>query len=104
MGVTAPRGLRLATVAAVLLGAGCTPAPVAPTISLRMRGGPPEASVTIDDQYVGPLVVVSIRGVALPRGKHRISVESPGFFPWDAIIEAKDAPVRVDVSLVPVPD
>jgi hypothetical protein len=29
-----------------------------PTVSLRMQGAPLEASVTIDDEYVGPLSVV----------------------------------------------
>jgi PEGA domain len=96
-------------VAAALVGAlllSCAPAaiPTAPTVSLRMTGSPPEATVTIDDRYVGPLNVVAARGVALPVGQHQISVESPGYFPWDKIVEAKDQPVRLEVHLVPVPD
>jgi hypothetical protein len=35
---------------------------------------------------------------------HRISVESPGFLPWDKMVEAKDQTVRLEVQLVPVPD
>jgi PEGA domain len=84
----------------------CTPAvsPRGPTVSLRMQGSPPQATVTIDDEYVGPLDVVAARGVALPVGKHRISVEAAGYFPWDTIVDAKSAPVRLAVSLVPIPD
>ncbi len=84
---------------------GCPPA-VSPTISMRMVGSPPNASVTVDDQFVGTLDVVSAHGVALPPGKHRVTVEAPGHLPWDKLIEAKqgDAPLRLDVKLVPIPD
>lgn len=71
---------------------------------MRMSGGPPNASVTIDDFFVGSLDLVTRRGVALPRGKHRVSVEAPGYLPWDRIVEAKDSLVRLDVHLVPIPD
>ncbi len=74
------------------------------SVSLRMRGGPPRATVTIDDTLVGPLDVVAARGVALTPGKHRISVEAEGYIPWDRIVEATDAPVKLDVRLEPIPD
>jgi hypothetical protein len=99
---------RAVTCAAALAGlAGCEvnlPHSRLPTVSMRMQGTPPDATVTIDDQYVGPLAVVAARGVALPVGTHRISVESPGFFPWDRIVEAKDKPVILGVTLTPIPD
>ena len=47
---------------------------------------------------------VQARGVALPPGRHRITVERSGYFPWDAVVEAKDEPVSLQVTLVPVPD
>jgi hypothetical protein len=84
----------------------CGP-PVAPvTVSMRMAGGPPNASVTVDDIFVGTLEIVSKRGVALPPGSHRVSVEAPGHLPWDRIIEAKEGagPLRLDVTLAPIPD
>jgi hypothetical protein len=98
---------RQAVALALLLSVlACNPAgyPGGPKVSLRMRGGPGQATVTIDDEYVGPLDVVAARGVALPVGPHRISVESPGFLPWDKIVEAKDQTVRLEVQLVPIPD
>jgi hypothetical protein len=99
------RPLVSAFVATVLLaGCGPRPLPEAPTVSLRMLGGPPGATVTIDDQFVGSLDVVSARGVALPPGRHRLSVEAPGYLPYDKVLEAKDRPVLVEVQLVPVPD
>ncbi|HEY1958073.1 MAG TPA: PEGA domain-containing protein [Polyangiaceae bacterium] len=76
------------------------------TISLRMTGGPADSRVTIDDQIVGSLDMVQARGVALPPGRHRISVEREGYFPFDVIVEAKEGEkvVRVDAKLQPVPD
>jgi hypothetical protein len=95
------------SLAALLLSfslAACGPAARARAVSLRMAGGPPEATVTIDDVIVGRLDVVHARGVALSPGKHRISVEAEGYLPWDRIVEATDAPVRLDITLAKVPD
>ena len=94
-------------VALALVGALACGPPAAPkTVSMRMVGGPPNASVTVDDTFVGTLEVVSRRGVALPPGTHRVSVEAPGHLPWDKVIEAKEgqAPVQLDVKLVAIPD
>jgi hypothetical protein len=100
MGVT-----RFSALAALAALAACAAAgPTQPTVSFRLRGGPPDATVTIDDQFVGPLNVVMARGVALSPGSHRVSVESPGYLPYDKLIEAKDRPVQLDVQLVPIPD
>jgi len=98
-------GLRL-VIAFALLAMGCGPPANVPTVSMRMNGGPPDASVTVDDVFVGTLDVVVRRGVALPPGKHRVSVEAPGHIPWDKIVEAKEgqSPLRLDVKLTPVPD
>ncbi|WP_394839148.1 PEGA domain-containing protein [Pendulispora rubella] len=76
------------------------------TVSLRMKGEPAAATVTVDDQWIGTLARVTRFGVALPPGRHRITVEAPGHFPWDRLVEVKegDAPVQLDVALVPVPD
>ncbi len=46
-----------------------------PTVSLRVQGNVADAQVTIDDIPVGALAFVAARGVALPPGRHRITVE-----------------------------
>ncbi len=87
--------------------AGCPPpAESPPTVSLRMTGSPPDARVIIDDEFVGPLDVVVARGVALPPGQHRISVEAPGYFPFDTIVVAKEGErlIRVQARLMAVPE
>lgn len=76
------------------------------TTSLRVKGTTPDASVTVDDQYLGAFAYVAAKGVALPPGRHRITVEKTGFFPWDKIVEVKegDPPISLDVALTRVPD
>jgi len=91
-------GAALALVAAT----GC--APNTATTSLRMSGAVPDASVTIDDEYVGVLSSVQQRGVALPPGQHRVTVERAGYFPWDRLVEAEGDRIQLDVQLVKIPD
>jgi hypothetical protein len=99
-----PGWKRAGAVAALALAA-CVPQ-VPPTVSLRVKGGVPDASVTIDDEYVGALAFVAARGVALPPGTHRITVEKAGYFPWDRLVEAKGGgpPIHLHVELTRIPD
>lgn len=97
--------------AALALGtlAACGPS-IPPTTSLRIKGNVRDASVTVDDQYIGALAFVSSRGVALPPGKHHITIEKAGYFPWDREVEApsepggKPQPIFLNVELVKIPD
>ena len=87
--------------------AGCGPATGRAAVSLKMSrldGTPRDASVTIDEEYVGPLYYVAARGVRLPVGEHRITVEKEGYFPWDRLVEADRQPIDLEVKLVRVPD
>jgi hypothetical protein len=92
-----------AALLAVLALGGCAANP-GRTISLRVKGNVPDASVTIDDQYIGALAFVASRGVALPPGQHRITVERIGYFPWDRLVEAEGDPIHLDVTLTKIPD
>jgi hypothetical protein len=65
---------------------------------------PRDASVIIDEQYIGPLGYVAAHGVRLPVGEHRISVEKNGYFPFDKLVKADRDDIRLDVKLEPVPD
>jgi hypothetical protein len=86
-----------------LLTAACTSTQ---TVSLRLTGNVPDAVVTIDDQHLGSVKYVGRRGVALPPGTHRITVEKAGYFPFDKLVEAKAGDEAVDVKVVlePIPD
>lgn len=103
---------RLGTVALTLtLGlapvAACHAAVGRAAVDLHIRASQRaagNASVYIDEQYVGPLGYVAARGVRLPVGEHRITITRDGYFPWDRLVEADRQPIRLDVELVPVPD
>jgi hypothetical protein len=106
-------GVRPFALLALLLAAciGRTPMPPE-TVSLRLVGSPKTATVYIDDQPIGQLDFVQAHGVALPPGTHRITVQAPGYFPWDREVQAKAAervgdvvpPIRLDVSLIAIPE
>jgi hypothetical protein len=93
----------------LLLLAGCEvglPGAARPTVSLRMQGTPPDAVVTVDEEMVGSLAVVAARGVALPPGTHQVTVEAPGYFPWDKLVTADSSVakrVELQVALTPIP-
>jgi hypothetical protein len=84
----------------------CGPPAKVPTVSMRMTGEPQQARVIIDEAYIGGLAFVASRGVALPVGSHRITVEAPGYFPQDQVVtvEEGDPPVKLDVHLTRIPD
>jgi hypothetical protein len=82
----------------------CQPTYDAPRTSLRLHGAPPDAIVIVDDQPIAPLRVVEKRGLSLTRGRHRISIEREGYFPFDRAIDAGDDPVQLDVQLTRLPD
>jgi len=97
-----------AFVAALLVSlfAGCGPPPRgAVTLHIdRKTASPRDASVTIDEQYVGPLAYVAAHGVILPVGEHRVTVEKSGYFPYDALVTADRAPIEINVVLQRIPD
>ncbi|MDP9001065.1 MAG: PEGA domain-containing protein [Myxococcota bacterium] len=95
-------------VAAAALAIGCEPAkaPVQPTVSLRIRGAPLNATVIVDEEALGSLEFVAAHGVALPPGVHYVTVKAPGYFPWDREVDAKPgaSAIALEVALTKVPD
>jgi hypothetical protein len=65
---------------------------------------PGDASVFIDEEYIGPLGYVAAHGVRLPVGEHRITVRREGFFPWDRLVVADRKPIALQVKLDKIPD
>ena len=70
----------------------------------RTTQTPRDASVYIDEQFVGFLGVVAARGVRLPEGEHRISVEKVGYFPWDRLVISDRTPIALNVELRRIPE
>jgi hypothetical protein len=85
--------------------AGCQAQRAAVRLSMdRAAQTPRDASVYIDEQFVGFLGVVAARGVRLPEGEHRITVEKVGFFPWDQLVVSDRRPIHLRVELRRIPD
>jgi hypothetical protein len=106
MGVVARLVLAAALAAPVVSLTACIREPRA-AVSLavvRKPKTPADATVIIDEEYVGPLAYVAARGVRLPVGTHRITVEREGYFPYDTIVVADRKPIKLEVKLTPVPD
>jgi hypothetical protein len=79
----------------------------AAAVSLKVQRSPEtpkNASVSIDENYIGPLSIVAAHGVRLPVGTHRITVEKDGYFPFDQLVTADRDDVRLVVKLEPIPD
>jgi hypothetical protein len=98
--------LSLAFAGLALSAAGCAGKT---TTSLRVYAPnetPRAAHVVIDDEPVGSLAFIIKRGVALPPGVHRVTVEADGYLPWDAEVDAGSGGglVRIDVKMVKKPD
>ena len=95
---------------AILLGAcpGCgIGMGVRPAVSLSMayaKQTPADASVSIDEQYLGPLGYVAAHGVRLPEGEHRVSVTKAGYFPWDRLVVSDRTPIALNVELRRIPE
>jgi hypothetical protein len=70
----------------------------------RDKATPKDAGVWIDEEYLGPLTYVVIHGVRLPVGKHRITVQKAGYFPWDREVVADREAITLDIVLEPIPD
>jgi hypothetical protein len=70
----------------------------------RADDTPRDASVYIDEQFVGFLGVVSARGVRLPEGEHRVTVERAGYFPWDRLVVSERQPLFLTVELRKIPE
>ena len=90
-----------------LASAGCATQGLRAAVTLqveRTKTTPPNASVYIDEEYVAPLYVVQARGVRLPEGEHRITVQKDGYFPYDRLVKAGREPIHLDVELTPIPD
>jgi len=96
------RALSTAILATTAFAAACGPS--MQPVKLSVKGNLPDATVTVDDVLLGSLNYVSKHGVALPPGKHRITVERVGYFPWDKLVLATDQPLVLDIQLTPIPD
>jgi PEGA domain len=101
--------LRWTLVLALSVGGGPIVACQVPRAAVRLSMAraadtPRDATVYIDEQFVGFLGVVAARGVKLPEGEHRITVEKVGYFPWDRRVVSDRQPISLRVELRKIPE
>jgi hypothetical protein len=77
--------------------------PRAKPAELRTLVEPPTAWVQIDERFAGSARVLAMRPAAVKPGKHRITIEAPGYFPHDAEVELAPGVTTVNLKLRPVP-
>jgi hypothetical protein len=84
----------------IFAATACAPAksPKAELVSLRFDGTPATASVYVDDILLGPLSVVAAHGVAVPRATHHVTVQAPGYFPDDRVLDLESATVLPETA------
>ena len=105
MGVSAGSRARWLVAGIALAAVGCHVQRTAVPMTVeRAADAPRDASVYIDEQFVGLLGVVAARGVRLPEGEHRITVEKVGYFPWDQRVVSERQPIHLKVELRKVPE
>ncbi len=86
---------------------GCHTWGAVPVVALTMQrdeATPKSALVYIDEQYIGTLSYIGKRGIKLPEGEHRVTVEKAGYFPYDQLVVSDREPIHLDVKLVKIPD
>ncbi|MBW2454213.1 MAG: PEGA domain-containing protein [Deltaproteobacteria bacterium] len=89
-------------VVAAALTAGCGSQP---QVLLRFSGEPADALVTINDEYIGKLGRLARRGIKLPPGDYRVTVEQTGYFPFDKLVRVtEESPPTIAVELTEEPD
>ncbi|HEY6877872.1 MAG TPA: PEGA domain-containing protein [Polyangiales bacterium] len=86
-----------------VLGCAGAQRPRARPAQLRAVIEPATASVQIDEHFVGAARVLAVRPASVKPGKHRITVEAPGYFPHDAEVELAPGVTTVNLKLRPVP-
>lgn len=101
-----PRSAGVVLLLALALAACRGAASTGPRSKLTVTGTPSDAAVLIDEQPIGSLAVVSKRGVSLPPGQHRLTVQADGYFPADLLIEVdrSGGVLQRSVKLTALPD
>ena len=100
------RGKWMLCVASLALGSlGCAARqhPNTKTAGLRTVVEPPGAIVQVDEHFVGAARVLDKRPAPLEPGKHRVTVEAPGYFPHDLEVDLAPGVTTVNLKLRKTP-
>ena len=74
---------------------------------LRVVAEPQNARVYLDEEYAATAAATDKNPIWIDRGKpgkRRLSVEAPGYFPHDLIVDLKPGVTTVRIKLRPIPE
>lgn len=97
----------LVVVSSMTLLVGCMTMGLRSAVDVTFQAAPQtpgRALVYVDGAFVGTLAQVMHQGMRLTEGKHRISVEKTGYYPFDAVVVSNRHPISLEVELLPLPD
>ena len=97
------RSLALLSAVALALACGGAQKPRAQPSALRTIVEPTNATVQVDEQFVGSARVLSKRPALLKPGRRRVTIEAPGYFPHDLEVQIAPGITTVEVKLRPIP-
>jgi hypothetical protein len=85
--------------------AGCAAAQHGPRYDceLRVVAEPVTASVLVNERFVGAARVLDKHPTKLTAGKKRVTLEAPGYFPHDMMVELSPGLTTVNAKLRPIP-
>jgi hypothetical protein len=92
----------LALSAALLACGGAHKAKGKPA-ELRAVVEPSTAIVQVDEKFVGSARVLDKRPASLPPGRHRVTVEAPGYFPHDVEVDLVPGVTTLNLKLRAIP-
>jgi hypothetical protein len=70
---------------------------------LRVVAVPAEAVVQVDERFVGGARTLARKPAQVKPGKHRVTIEAPGYFPHDFELDLPVGVTSVEIKLRPVP-
>jgi len=97
--------VRVFLLSGALLLTACagTHKPRAAPAQLRVVAEPPSATVQVNERFVGAARVLDKRPARLSQGLKRVTVEAPGYFPHDLMLNLPAGVTTVNIKLRPVP-
>jgi hypothetical protein len=98
---------RALAILALTFAVGCATMGVRSAVSMKVKrtdSAPKDALVYVDEEFIGTLAFVAERGVRVPEGEHRLSVEKNGYYPFDQIIVSDREPIFVEVTMLKLPE
>ena len=95
--------LASACLGSALIACGGAHKPKGRPAELRAVVQPPTAIVQVEEKFVGSARVLDKRPAQLTPGKHRVTVEAPGYFPHDVEVELAPGVTTLQLKLRAVP-